>query len=201
MDTDLRSHIRQLLYIALYPSAISEKGKEKSNFDPSSPNKPAKQQKSSLVPSPAATAAAQRLLMSFANTNSPESIFRALPCYGSSSSGEPELNDDEEDSLIAREALYIKESKHCWSLLVEGFVPRRRQIFSTPKGKGKNRFEGDIFFNEASATEMRAVVAENAWPVLDWLLRIFERDELATEHDGLRELANPFKLHITRPRW
>jgi hypothetical protein len=38
-------------------------------------------------------------------------------------------------------------------------------------------------------TTRRALIAENAWPVLDWLLRIFERDELLTEHDGLRELG------------
>jgi len=31
------------------------------------------------------------------------------------------------------------------------------------------------------------VVAENAWPVLDWLLVVLEKDELLTEKNGLCE--------------
>ena len=80
----LRSHIRQLLYIALYPPlplpAASDERKEagKDTFEPPTPSKlAAKQiQKSPLIPSAKATEAALRLLVSFAITNSPRALGR-----------------------------------------------------------------------------------------------------------------------------
>ena len=84
-----RSHIRQLLYLALYPPAPSfqNDGDTKNGKDaglPSSPSKlHAKHQNSIMIPTPPATNAAQDLLMSFSRTNTPESLFRALPRYSS----------------------------------------------------------------------------------------------------------------------
>jgi hypothetical protein len=62
----------------------------------------------------------------------------------------------------------------------------------TPKGKGKKRrrdyehhFEDKPSDTEGAAPQV--VVSENAWPVLDWLLAVLEKDELLGEQAGPRE--------------
>ncbi|KAJ6625908.1 hypothetical protein B0H10DRAFT_2001330 [Mycena sp. CBHHK59/15] len=140
------AHIRQLLFIALY-SGFSDAGQDTCYGDrPASPSK--KPKKSHLFPSPAATLAAQRLLISFAITNSPAALIRSL------NPSDEDLDGDQ--SLIATESM-------------------NQAIFSTVKGTGKRR-EVDLSF-DASSSELRAPVGETAWPVLDWLLLIFEQDE------------------------
>lgn len=190
-----RSHIRQLLYIALYPPH-HDAGKDTANFDPESPRKAVKQQKSPLFPSQAATAAAQRLLVSLATTNSPDALFRALPSYSDTtavSNVAQESGHDDEDSVIGREAICIKESKHCWSILREGFIQRRMLTMSSPSGIriGKNGcrdfLEDDGLFDAVSGMETPSVVAANAWPVLDWLISVFELDEIEQVNHGLGE--------------
>ncbi|KII92900.1 hypothetical protein PLICRDRAFT_37703 [Plicaturopsis crispa FD-325 SS-3] len=186
--TPSESHIRQLLYIALYPPPV-DKGKEKETPDPASPSKlnPARQQKSPLIPSPAATEAAHRLLLSFVNTNTPARLFRAIPeC--SLRPRESRLDgDDDEDSYLAREALCITQCRHCWAILKEGFIVRKRPVMSTPKGKGKRK-QQDFLEDEVptyrDSPEAVPIVAENAWPVLEWLVSIFEQDELQSKRDG-----------------
>lgn len=67
---------------------------------------------------------------------------------------------------------------------MDGFTKRQKRMLPTPKGKGKNRTH---IFEEPFQTEGRAAVGENSWPVLDWLLLIFEQDELQTKARGLGE--------------
>lgn len=193
-----------MLYIALYPPlpppAADDERKErgKDTFDPSTPSKAAAKQvqKSPLIPSVKATEAALRLLTSFTLTNSPGALGRALPENVSVSDWLAKVRkndeDPEEDSYIAREAMCIHEAKHVWAILKEGMIQRKVVAPITPKGKGKKRrrdyehhFEDKSPDTEGTAPQV--VVSENAWPVLDWLLAVLEKDELLGEKAGLRE--------------
>lgn len=165
------------------------------NFEPGSPSKVARQQKYTTLPSPTATIAAQRLLSSFVSTNSPGALSQALPnCSTSGEANSTWSDDEDEDSFIAREALAIKRAKNCWTILKEGFIQRKKlTTVATPRGKGKKRkdtWEDDAGSNDCSLTP--AVVSDVAWPVLEWLIRIFERDEISVQSSGLRE----FKQHL-----
>ncbi|EGN99820.1 hypothetical protein SERLA73DRAFT_72605 [Serpula lacrymans var. lacrymans S7.3] len=192
------SHIRQLLYIALYPPPpeTADKRKEKGQVSmspiKSSPNKNNQQQRSTHIPSPDATAAAQSLLTSFALTNSPISIYRALPQYGSHNDvrSSPDLTGEEDDSIIARESACIVKSKHCWAILKERFIQRKQLSVMSKKGNRKSR-SSYIYDHEEEASVESAEpsplssVADHVWPVLDWLIILFENDESLTEDVGL----------------
>jgi hypothetical protein len=189
-----------LLYIALYPSAADDGRKERNKdaVDPSTPSKSAAKQipKSPLMPSAKATEAALRLLTSFALTNSPGALGRALPEHLSGSDWLEKVRnideDQEEDSYIAREAMCIHEAKNIWAILKDGMVQRKVVVPTIPKGKGKKRrrvyenVEEDLPF-DAEGTVSPAVVSEHAWPVLHWLLIVLEKDELLMEKGGSRE--------------
>ncbi|KAJ6499116.1 hypothetical protein C8R45DRAFT_981165 [Mycena sanguinolenta] len=153
------AHVRQLLFMALYSSSDSKV------IELSSPTK--KQRKSYLLPSPAASLAAQQLLVSIAATNSPAAVIRPLR------PSDAELDDDN-DCFVATESMCISRCRNCWEILEEGFLDHNRPHLSTPKGKGKQR-DNNVSF-DLSLSE-KAPVGENAWPILHWLLLIFEHDE------------------------
>ncbi|KAJ7188049.1 hypothetical protein C8R46DRAFT_1205256 [Mycena filopes] len=147
------AHIRQLLFMALYSAGDTRLEKL---VDPSaSPSK--KHKKSYLLPSHAASLAAQQLLVSFATTNSPAAVIRTLRPT------DPEPLDDNE-CFVATESLCISRSKNCWQILAAGFLDRN------PTGKGRRE-------TSLALSESQAPVGEAAWPVLLWLLLVFERDE------------------------
>jgi hypothetical protein len=193
--------------MALYPPGDGIKENSESIPYPTSPRKAAKQQRSPLFPSPAATAASQRLLMSLARTNSPDALFRALPCsLGNDHSlitAATGLGDEEEFSVIAREAMCIKESKNCWTILEEGFIRRKNSAgiantnadayTTTSRGRGacnhlgKNEYADSDYGENADDKELPCVVAENGWPVLDWMIVVFELDEHEQVKNGFRE--------------
>lgn len=122
--------------------------------------------------------AAQRLLLAFAHTNSPEAVFRVIP--------QNQLATDarvagEQDAVIAHESLCISQVKHCWALLEEGFV--EKTITAKPNGKRRTRkdcFEDDSPSNDSG---LLSPVGKNVWPVLEWLIVIFERDEAIHAED------------------
>jgi hypothetical protein len=131
------------------------------------------------VPSAVAIQSAQRLLMSYAITNSPSTLAHALPSYEKAD----ELIDMAYgESVIAAEVACIPKARHCWEILMDGFTQRQKRALPTPKGKGKNRTHT---FEVPFQSEGRAAVGSNSWPVLDWLLLIFEQDELQTKARGL----------------
>lgn len=134
-----------------------------------------------------------RVLTSFATTNTPDALLRALPHYPASgesdANGASDWGDDDEDSFIAREAMCIKGGKSCWAILKGGFIQWKNLVITTPRAKGKKRRRNsyeqeEVFIGEGS--ESPSVVAENAWPVLIWLVGLFEKDETVTEQKGLR---------------
>ncbi|KAJ7282997.1 hypothetical protein C8J57DRAFT_1297234 [Mycena rebaudengoi] len=175
-------HIGVLLFMALY----SDVGDTNVHFDPSSsPSKKAK--KSHLLPSLAATLAAQQLLVSFATTNSPDAVLAALL------PNKDDEFDNDHESFIATESLCISRCRNCWQILGEGFFNRNQPIFSTPKGRGKV----DVPFTDISISELRSPVGETAWPVLDWLLIIFEKDEC--ENSSLTQFSPLLLQHLGSP--
>lgn len=167
--------------------------------DPSTPSKNAtrQQSKSPLIPSAQATEAALRLLTSFALTNRPSSLARALPESVNISEWHQRQmkieESEEQDSFIAQESMRIKGAKDVWALLKGGAVQRKAVLPMTPKRKGSKR-RSELDHNQEDLpldVENSATVGENAWPILDWLLMLFEKDETLSEENGLRK---PFKM-------
>lgn len=196
-----RSHIRQLLYLALYPPAPSfqNDGDTKNGKDAgllSSPSKlHAKHQNSIMIPTPPATNAAQDLLMSFSRTNTPESLFRALPSYVSSGTdntfGDTQQNisegDEYEDSTLARQSRRIKEARNCWEILKDGFIQPKVDLPTSPRPRRrKTRHNDDDDESDIDIPDMNElhIVAAHAWPVLHWIVSVLEKDEDVTEGNG-----------------
>lgn len=147
-----------------------------------------KQQRSTFSLQPAAVVLARRLLMSFIQTNTPEAVGSALPQYADTNN--QSVVEESGDSYIAKQSLCIMEAKSCWALLEEGFNLRTR-AFMSPKRKGNRRrdipWDEDLLLDEANSRKERAIVGENAWPILDSILTLFERDETFAVSRGLRE--------------
>ncbi|KAL0069808.1 Superkiller protein 3 [Marasmius tenuissimus] len=178
-------HIRQLIYIALYPP--------NANRVPQPPGSPTKMDKrrikvQTLSISPEASSSAQNLLFSFAQTNSLESILNALPAFSRSR----DVVDSDSDSALANEALCIVRCKSCWDMLVKDFIK-----------VGVNLVDGRSKGYQTSDSEedgVESVVADHAWPILKWLLFLFERDEAQTEAKGLPRYSPFFLEQIPKPR-
>ncbi|KDQ53468.1 hypothetical protein JAAARDRAFT_425004 [Jaapia argillacea MUCL 33604] len=213
------AHIRQMLYISLYPPPpAQDKGKEKaSQAEFGTPSKfaiSAKQKKSPLIPTPAATEAAQRVLSTYALTNSPSSLFRALPSYpldSNNASGSTPVpgarlgDEDEDDSFIAREAASIQGCKTCWAIVKEGFVKRKEGdivVENKPKARGKKRqpLYEEAAMSEAESTEIPSPVGPYAWSTLEWLVSLFEKDERASAKNGQLQYSPLLLAQIPPPR-
>ena len=161
----------------------------------------------SPLPSQQAVDAARTLLLSFAATNSPTSLLRAFPSYPfnpdpSAIRGRVEGADvdlDGEDSVIARVAsLSVKSATSVWSMLKPGFVRWDIAVAEAEvKGKGTKRQPAkprqEPYGDEEDPS---ASVSEGAWPVLEWLISVFERDAEMTEKEGKRE---QIRLSLTDP--
>lgn len=177
-----RDHIRQLLYIILRSPSIEPQGNDKiaqgANTDPP------KQQ--SHLPSSADVAAAQRCLQAFGETNSPQSLLRAIPSYDeshSSISDGANVVEDEEESFLYKEAKRIQSCKSCWQLLradLLGPIGDRASIPIDGRTKHRTRNSGQSDDDIWST----AVVGPTAWPVLEWLVILFEKDEENTAASG-----------------
>lgn len=194
-----RSHIRNAVYIALYPPSSPEDrdgAAPRLESIPSSPSKFGRQQKGSLAPNPAASVAAQRLLHAYARTNTPGALFRALPSYPvshPSATAEPgSAIDEDSDSEISWYSRRIRDAKSCWEVLKEGFVKRdgsaRAAAVSARRGTRHNPAVPD---DEDSSSDLPAPVGQQAWPVLEWIVAILEKDEAATASTGRRKLLLP----------
>ncbi|KAJ8487420.1 hypothetical protein ONZ51_g4184 [Trametes cubensis] len=181
-------HIRQLIYIALYPPSTEEElDEEAMKLEPGSPSKLlSRRQKTSLAPSPKAISAATDLLVKFARTNAPGSLARAIPSYPEDPNIPTEIGAEHADSHIAIEALRIGRARCCWEIIKEGFIRRDGgKTTSSPRKprtrKSTRRMSDD---DEDEGDEMPAPVSEHAWGVLGWLLTVFERDEAEVEQSG-----------------
>jgi len=131
--------------------------------------------------------AAQRILFSFLATNSPGSLFRTLPRYSLDDANllpRSSDNTDDEDSLIARESLCLKDCKNCWAILKEGFIQRKKLLpQDARKKRGRRAYDvEDATLDQVNDTP--AVVSEHAWSVLQWLVSLFEKDELLSSQNS-----------------
>lgn len=163
----------------------------------------------SPLPSQQAIDAARTLLFSFAATNSPASLLRAFPSYPfnpgpSAIRGRIEGADvdfDGEDSVIARVASSsVRSATSVWGMLTPDFVRWDIALAETEgKGKGTKRqpTKPKQEFCE-DKEDPSAPVSENAWPVLEWLISLFERDAETTEREGKRERTTPSFSHNLR---
>lgn len=189
--------MQQLIYIALHPiSDVAPEKPTKSIYD--SPSK--LQQFTKTVISPTAITEARQLLFSLTATQFPDSLARALPSYETTVGVAINATGDIGDSDIARESLCVKDAKDCWSLLAEGFLSKGKVLFSSPKRKSRRRREDidDLPPLDDQMETSRSIVADSAWPVLDWLLTLFERDErLSGSKDNCKFLNKPATYHLT----
>lgn len=155
-----------------------------------------------FAPSVNASEAAQRLLLSFVRTNTPASLFQALP--QPRRSNELPFEGDDHDSVVAKESLCIKDAKHCWAILKEGFVPRIRvsqpSLLAGKKKRGKLIADTEEYVEENRSNSVLAPVAEYAWLVLLWLVELFRRDESLTSGDGSVKHSPLLLLQIPPPR-
>jgi len=141
-------HIRQILYLSLYP--VERSIKESQKTKKSSGN-------AFVPPSPEAVSAALDLLNSFLITLPTSVILNALPSHNSRIDYRPGLSDH---YPLASAATAICSAQNCWEFLKPGFL----------ESSGAGRIS-HIF----SVTRSSTPVAENAWPVLEWLVAVFER--------------------------
>ena len=138
------------------------------------------------MPPPAAVAAAQRSLMAFALTISPEALMAALPSYLGSETT-PHVaqgldSPEEADSNFALQAARFLDCKNCWQILKEDFIrPLGKESGSTGTNSRGRRKTLD------AESQPTSVVGSNAWPVLDWLVTLFEKDEENAETNGKRD--------------
>jgi hypothetical protein len=201
-----RTHIRNAVYIALYPlpSTDDEPVISQMNAIPSSPSKfNTRHQRAPHTSSSSASEVAQRLLKAYAQTNSAGSLLRALPRYNCSDI--PELTeslpkppdiDDDGDSDITKASRQVRDSKNCWEILREDFVKREDQSVESSTSRTmtlRKRYSDDVSDGE-SCSDVPSVVGPHAWPVLEWLLMLFEKDEATSDVSGQRKSA----IHLGR---
>lgn len=125
-----------------------------------------------MEPSATATDAALRILRAFALTNSPDALMRALPHF------DADFNNalPTEDSYLTQAAQRITEVRCCWDLLKGGFI-KRKDASKTHEGRSRIRSKDveddtlDTFDGNTGA------VGAHAWPILEWYIDLFEKDE------------------------
>lgn len=210
-----RSHVRQLLYIALHPPSPRPTGTNHKSSQESPSKISSRHAYSTLLPSPASSEVAKRTLRVLADVNSPASLLRALPAYPDPTDpddappqADPELPSDA-DSFVASEAVRFRNCKNCWNILKFGFIKSLADSSSTVPvgGSPRKRPRGNTTATKYSPFDEEdtcLVVGENAWPVLDWLLVLFEKDESMTEASRQgSEYYHAFtvaKIPLTPPR-
>jgi len=150
-----------------------------------SPSKILKQQQSQLsmnLVSMKTVVDAQKVLLKYLHTSQPDRLSRALPRRRSPH--DPVLDHDEAESTVARRASYIMQSQDCWELLSKGFSLRQNALSLTlrakPKAKRYSERLSCVKLDAGMETGLPTAVQENAWPLLDWLVSLFEHDEHAT---------------------
>ncbi|KAF8497662.1 hypothetical protein JB92DRAFT_1024633 [Gautieria morchelliformis] len=166
-------HIRQLLYISLYPPPRPKCAERVDVF--LSPQKAQIQrQKQDLWPKPGSRPLAIALLNAFIHTNSPECLTRGLPYHSYIDNNgvkdvdpfgqEKPLSEPEDHSPMRSELPKMQTLKDCWGLLKGGLVKRKK-------------WDRSQLVDEEPMEPENAIVGRYAWPVLEWLLQVFEKDE------------------------
>jgi hypothetical protein len=143
-----------------------------------------------LVPSLAASVAACDTLFSLLRRLPANDLLKALPSYPQTTENryttpDRALNDGDEDDMA--DSSFAKtvsrcfiDQKNCWRVLVEGFAlplePTVRTLPGSPSKRHRNYATRSLRHNEKTGS----IVGSNAWPVLDWLIQLFAKDERET---------------------
>jgi hypothetical protein len=155
-----------------------------------SPSKLVKQRQQQLASnliSAKAVVDAQRLLMAYTRTNAPSVLSRALPRRRSPL----DLSGlSEGDSAIAKRAVFIAQCKDCWQLLHSDSVLHQSALPSTPR-KTTRPSTRHRTPNDSSPVSPSTIVSENAWPLLYWLVSLYERDEEMFAGDSKSKIYCP----------
>ncbi|KAJ3571698.1 hypothetical protein NP233_g3580 [Leucocoprinus birnbaumii] len=173
-------HVCQLIYISLQSTTPPSMKDEFDTSVQASPSKILKQQQlqisANLIPAKAILDA-QRVLMAYLHTGSPDALALALPQRRSQPVTMVDPNETE--STVARRAAHIMQLQDCWELLRSDFSSRQNALPSTPKVKSKTRRQSErLGYVDASLEAGQPLaVQENAWPLLEWLVGLFEKDE------------------------
>jgi hypothetical protein len=134
--------------------------------------------------------------MSLVETNSPEALGNALPCYSPESAYD---DPADEDSYIARASHCLQKSKNCWVILKEGAI-QTTPVPSAASRSKRSRRDEFVSHSELEEDISPLTVCDNAWPVLEWLVALFERDEMLSERRGLRKssysILSTFTVHM-----
>lgn len=152
-----------------------------------------RQQQISSNPIPAkAVVDAQRLLMAYIRTNSPSVLSRALPRRRSPlvSSG---LNEG--DSMIAKRAVCIAQCKDSWQLLHSDSVLYQSALPSASHRSTRQSRRYGTPNDINPVTTPTTIVSESAWPLLNWLVSIYERDEELFDTDLNGKMSCPSLLY------
>jgi hypothetical protein len=189
-DSPLSQHVRQLLYIALYPPTPGPATTNHKTAQESPSKLSSRHAYSTLLPSPTSSELAKRTLRVLADVNPPASLLRALPAYPDPSDADdpPHLLEldpgpSDMDSFVASEAVRFRNCKNCWNILKSGFIKSLADSSTVP-GSPRKRRRGNAKatkYGPVDEEDSPLVVCENAWAVLDWLLVLFEKDESMTE--------------------
>ncbi len=133
--------------------------------------------------------AAQRVLRAFAQTNTPESLFRALPSYTNPENNAFSAYTDEDDSDISKQSRCIRAAKNCWEVVKEGFIQRDVQVaVGTTHGRRRSRrgIDHRPFGSDEEDAETPDPIGQHAWCVFETLLTLLEKDEAAREGKNQR---------------
>jgi hypothetical protein len=154
---------------------------------PSSPSKFTARQRQAFLLSSELIEKAQDVLRVLVQTNSPDSIARALPSYGVSGfNGIPEIlsiaENDEVDgeSELARLSKRIKDARSCWDIVKENYI-RHDAFDDIPHSnmrKGRSRVSVVPRSVREESEDPPRPVADHAFSVLESLVALFEREEL-----------------------
>lgn len=182
-----RSHIRQLIYTALYPpETVIEVPIT------ASPRKLQQQrQKQALMPSEAATQQAIELLSAFIRTNGPNALFQAIPslyqdsarkgvAFADAAVVDDSINDEMKDSPIGRGARSIGQVRDCWGLLEPNLVQRDGAV------------QDEDSDDEAP---MNTMVGRYSWPMLEILVSALEDDQWNHSNEAERERIAIARAH------
>lgn len=77
-----------------------------------------------------------------------------------------EVVHEELDSIVAKEAKKLCECKDCWAFLRPNLVGN--SVFHSRRN--------DPFSEGGNDDEPDSAIGDSSWPLLDWLVRLFERD-------------------------
>ncbi|KAI0092936.1 hypothetical protein BDY19DRAFT_989625 [Irpex rosettiformis] len=182
-------HIRHVLYLALFPPPTADAPTPSApvlDIIPSSPSKFAAKNRQPFCLSPTLIEAAQNLLRALVQTHSPASIARALPNYGLTGVDNfPDVvpiadnKEDDGESELSRLSRRIKDARSCWDIVKENYI-RPDPVNDIPYNSGRK--SGRLTTIQSTSTiedsdHILKPVADHAFPVLESLVSLFEKEE------------------------